>query len=128
MVVLRYATAPEAKNSVGSALRRPNRSSPFFRYRDDDLKICAKCGKEFPNKIIIDGLKRDLSTRTKCLECLPFGIHPSVKNRIAKTYGNCAHCGKPLNAKGKKYCDAHCQHEHEYQEYIKRWKLGWKQV
>ena len=30
MVVLRYATAPEAKNSVGSALRRPNRSSPFL--------------------------------------------------------------------------------------------------
>ena len=88
------------------------------------MKICAKCGKEFPKKIIIDGIKRDLSTRTKCLECLPFGIHPSIKNRIAKTYGNCAHCGKPLNARGKKYCDAHCQHEHEYQEYIKRWKAG----
>ncbi len=39
-------------------------------------------------------------------------------------YGFCAHCGKPLAVKGKKYCDNHCQQEHEYQEYIKRWKAG----
>ena len=36
---------------------------------------CKKCQSRFPNKLIIDGKRRNLSTRKYCLICSPFGIH-----------------------------------------------------
>src|ERR1700685_1076959 len=33
---------------------------------------CLRCGGHFPNKFLIDGVKRHLHNRTCCLSCLPF--------------------------------------------------------
>lgn len=43
------------------------------------MRICQKCGKEFPSKIKIDGKLRILSSRHYCLECSPFNQH-NTKN------------------------------------------------
>lgn len=113
MVVLRYATASQPFSTI-------------FRYRDDILKICAKCGKEFPARAKINGIWRDLHKRKNCLECSPFGQQTGGRKKILdKGYGICLFCGKPLATRDqKKYCDTHCQHEYEYQEYIRKWKNG----
>lgn len=39
------------------------------------MKFCA-CGKTIPKSITIDGQRRNLQNRTKCLNCLPFGHSP----------------------------------------------------
>lgn len=39
--------------------------------------LCYKCDKEFPNSMIIDGIKREFYTRKYCLDCVPFGSHKS---------------------------------------------------
>jgi Zn finger protein HypA/HybF involved in hydrogenase expression len=36
----------------------------------------------------------------------------------------CLNCGKPLNKRQTKYCSNNCQGEYEYNEFIKKWKLG----
>ena len=36
----------------------------------------------------------------------------------------CLNCGKELNKHQKKYCSNKCQKEHQYKEYIIRWKMG----
>ena len=89
------------------------------------MKICAKCGKKIPWKIEIDGIQKELGSRKHCLECVPFGSRPVDIKKIVRTdFGKCVYCGKPLNARRKKFCDNQCQQEYEYQEYIKRWKAG----
>ena len=68
------------------------------------MKRCQKCNEEIPSSIIIDGIKKELSSRKHCLKCVPFGSRTVDRNKIANPskYGICAHCGAPLNAKGKK--------------------------
>lgn len=41
------------------------------------MKICKLCGKQFKTCATIDGKKKNLSLRTYCLECVPFGTHYS---------------------------------------------------
>lgn len=36
------------------------------------MKICKKCGNEFPQSIVIDQLKHSLQNRIHCLNCVPF--------------------------------------------------------
>lgn len=36
---------------------------------------CKNCGQNFPNRVIIDGVLRVLSSRKYCLECSPYGLH-----------------------------------------------------
>lgn len=89
------------------------------------MKICAKCGKEFPWVVEVDGIKRSMASRKHCLECAPFGAKPSNVQRVrTETYGHCLHCGAPLTSKKKKYCNNQCQREYEYHEFIKDWKKG----
>lgn len=89
------------------------------------MKICAKCGKEFPSVIEIDGIRRNLKSRKHCIDCVPFGIKPSNRARLRQhAYGNCLCCGAPLKAKGKKYCNNQCQRDYEYKEFIVKWKKG----
>ena len=33
---------------------------------------CKKCKKEFPTTTRINGVRRNISNRTHCLECIPF--------------------------------------------------------
>ena len=39
------------------------------------MPVCAKCSKQYPIKIIIDGRIRNLQHRKFCFECSPFGFH-----------------------------------------------------
>ena len=36
-------------------------------------KSCVECGNKIPLSSIVDGKRRNLQNRTKCLNCLPFG-------------------------------------------------------
>lgn len=56
-------------------------------------------------------------------------INPSEHfNRGKKTIHKCLNCGKEFehrcNGSYNKFCCVLCQHEYEYNEYIKRWKNG----
>lgn len=80
------------------------------------LKICEKCGKEFPHTILIDGKIKNLQNRKFCLDCSPFGNHntrdlnvPASSTKICVTcnqeydkslfYKKGASCKKCFNAK-----------------------------
>ena len=89
------------------------------------MKIYEQCGKEFSNYAVIDGIKRNLSSRKYCLDCSPFGKQNGGR-KIAKIndYGTCLYCGNPLNISKRTFCNNHCQNEYRYQEYVKKWKNG----
>lgn len=36
---------------------------------------CQKCYRPFPNRILVDGEEKNLSSRIRCLKCSPFGEH-----------------------------------------------------
>lgn len=55
------------------------------------MNICQNCGKEFPNRIILDGKVRVLNRRKYCLECSPFGLHNTSDN-MGKY--RCRFCGE----------------------------------
>ena len=55
------------------------------------MKICEKCGNEFPTRIIIDGKQRNLCKRKYCLTCSPFNQHNTEK--LVKVY-KCTKCGE----------------------------------
>lgn len=37
------------------------------------LPKCRECGKNFPNRVVIDGKEKNICNRKRCLECSPFG-------------------------------------------------------
>lgn len=41
------------------------------------MAFCKSCGKKIKINQIIDGKLRNLSSRSYCLDCHPFGVHPS---------------------------------------------------
>lgn len=89
------------------------------------MKICEKCGKEFPFLVMIDGVKRNLKSRKHCLDCVPFGTHSGGRKKVeTDDCGMCLYCGSPLETSNKTFCNNRCQKEHEYVEYIKKWKSG----
>lgn len=89
------------------------------------MKICEKCGKEFPTLVIINGIKRNLHSRKNCLDCSPFGQQKGGRKKVKENgYGNCLECGKPLKVSGRKYCDNNCQQEYFYHQYIEKWRNG----
>lgn len=67
--------------------------------------------------MIINGTKRNLSSRKYCIECVPFGSR-FKKVRVCRT------CGKELKSKKGIYCSVKCHNDYDYNEYIKRWKRG----
>ena len=76
------------------------------------MKVCGICGKEFPNRVIIDGVVRNLKSRKYCLECVPFGTRLSPSKIKPKDYGNCLYCGEPLKTRNRTFCNNHCQQEY----------------
>jgi hypothetical protein len=36
----------------------------------------------------------------------------------------CLYCSKPTKSSGIKYCSNRCQVDYQYQEYIRKWKVG----
>lgn len=39
------------------------------------MPTCFKCGSSFPNRVMIDGVFKNLGNRKYCLECSPWGKH-----------------------------------------------------
>ena len=84
--------------------------------------VCAKCNKEFPNYMFVNGKVRNLHRRKFCLECSPFGAHNTCS--VLTEPRMCLHCGMKLIKRQKLFCDNICQGEYYYREYIQRWKAG----
>jgi len=42
---------------------------------------CRACGEAFPCSIVIDGKRRNLNNRKRCLKCSPFGSHNTSRVR-----------------------------------------------
>lgn len=85
------------------------------------MKICKKCGVEFPFLKRIDGKIKNLGSRKYCLDCSPMGLHNTRKLTnengtydIAKEK-QCTRCGtvKELSEfypkKGNKLVFSHCK-------------------
>jgi hypothetical protein len=73
-------------------------------------RTCLKCGKRFPNHVLIDGRVRQLYGRRYCLDCHPFGapdrkpLHDPVAmspNRV------CSKCGRRYKYGGKYNSQGH---------------------
>lgn len=64
---------------------------------------CAKCNKNFPRVITIDGKKRNLCSRKFCLDCSPFGCHntKSLESKIS-IERFCKICHKAIYRKNEK--------------------------
>lgn len=86
------------------------------------MNICEICGKEIPSSVTIDGVRRVLSSRKHCLNCVPFGTR--LKDSKERDYGKCLYCGKPLKTNNRTFCNNICQHEYQYNNYIEKWKSG----
>jgi len=43
-----------------------------YKQKEKTIRICVKCGKEFPPTAYINGGRRVLTSRKYCLECSPF--------------------------------------------------------
>lgn len=56
------------------------------------MKLCNKCGNQFPIRIKIDGKWRNLASRKFCLDCSPFGVH-NTRN-LTKESSRRQHKGK----------------------------------
>ena len=63
------------------------------------MPICKKCGKEFPNHIVIDGISHNLQHRKYCLECSPLGDHNTrqLERPRHEPLHVCEMCGKEYN-------------------------------
>lgn len=76
------------------------------------MPTCAKCGEKFPNRVVIDGKKRNISSRKYCLTCSPFGRHNTRKLGLEGEGLKClcAVCGRPYvydkkAGHTKRYCN-----------------------
>lgn len=96
-------------------------------YTEQDI-YCKNCG----NKIERNGLSLSEYLRKKFCSQSCAASYNNVgvsRNRSKTTNGNeelknnCLNCGKPISHKNK-YCSFSCQHEYEYNEYIRKWKSG----
>lgn len=72
------------------------------------MPICKKCLTKFPSTIVVEGIRRNLASRSFCLVCSPFGVH-NTKNLILFKAGNseteeckCKTCGKDFIYKRSK--------------------------
>lgn len=67
------------------------------------MLVCKKCKKEFPVKVVIDGVKRNLQRRRFCLDCSPFGIRNTRDLTKPDNKGVCS-CGRAIKGRRKPKC------------------------
>lgn len=72
------------------------------------MPICKQCGKYFPYAKVIDGKKRSLNGRTRCLDCIPWGAIKIRKEKIPNRK-ICKMCGKELVNTQTVYCSSECK-------------------
>ena len=105
-------------NIKSQATQRKLKEERIKKY-DLNPTRCLHCGKPFPYS------KRH---NKFCNQSCAASYNNKGKNRWEgkgkSKETNCLYCGKPLGRKQFKYCSSKCQRDYEYQEYIKRWKLG----
>lgn len=116
-----------------------------------EKKYCLQCGKELDTKhqtkfcssscaAKYNNSRRELSEeiRIKISHSLQkknpdFNgefkpLTPRSKTSLNNKFGcgkrYCKNCGKELNGNKIEFCDAHCQNEYKYKQYIERWKNG----
>lgn len=88
-----------------------------------EKRFCLHCGKEIP---ITNGNPAHHNRKKFCSQsCAASYNNKGVCRNPNKDpfTNNCLFCGKPIRHR-KKYCSTHCQHEYEYQEYIRKWQAG----
>jgi hypothetical protein len=73
------------------------------------MKICKKCGIEFPTWILIDEKRRNLNNRKYCLTCSPFGSLNKIKIDEIPSDRFCCKCGASLSGNKTKYCSIKCK-------------------
>jgi hypothetical protein len=60
------------------------------------VPICKKCEHPFPNRVLVDGKRRQVCRRKYCLECSPFGRNN--RRQLHRPLGpgdcTCAECGR----------------------------------
>lgn len=86
-------------------------------------KTCKKCGQNFPTRIVINGIPRNLSKRSRCLDCSPF-LSTKKGQDFRKPNGlRCTICEAELVGTQKKYCSNSCKMQ-VYQSYEKQQDKG----
>lgn len=70
---------------------------------------CKKCSSEFPSAIVIDGKRRNLSCRSYCLDCSPWGQNNS--RRLSCYDGDSKRCS---SCKEWKHLDKYYQSRNGY--------------
>lgn len=102
------------------------------------MKICKKCGDEFPDRIEIDGKVRVIHKRVFCLKCSPFQKHNTCQYIAKEGFKVCTKCQEeiPIDQFSKKTefrihswcnkCLYNCQSErdHERKEKAIQYKGG----
>jgi hypothetical protein len=60
------------------------------------MPICKKCNKQFALIVVIDGKTRNLSSRSNCLDCVPFKTRSTIEKDGSLLYKKCVcvKCGK----------------------------------
>lgn len=95
------------------------------RKKKTEIVHCLNCGKEIEVPI---GWKKHRNKFCSQSCTASYNNHKRSEERGLKPLisGTCAHCGKEFEGKPymTKYCSIKCQRDHEYEEYIKRWKNG----
>lgn len=95
------------------------------RKKKTEIIHCLNCGKEIEVPIGWKGHRKKFCSQSCAAS---YNNHKrSEKNGFKPLVsGTCVHCGNIFEGKpnGTKYCSNDCQHQHEYEEYIKRWKNG----
>lgn len=106
----------------GALINKINRIKDY----NDNPNYCKQCGK----KIEIKDDEKPSVTRQRhycSKECRRKHQSEIMSgNQLGKKYkiSHCLNCGKELNKHQGKYCCNNCQKEHQYKQYIERWKSG----
>lgn len=77
------------------------------------MKICAKCGDEFPKFLRIDGKYKNFQNRKYCFNCSSLGNHNTKKlEKIIDDKKICLKCGELKNL--KEYYNKHKIYKYPY--------------
>ena len=93
------------------------------RKKKTEIIHCLNCGKEIEVPI---GWKEHRNKFCSQSCAASYNNHKRNEKNGFKPLvsGTCVHCGETFEGKpnGTKYCSIECQHNHMYEEYIKRWQ------
>lgn len=78
------------------------------------MKNCIECKNKIPATLVIEGKRRNLNNRKRCLDCCPFLSEPICKaanearRKTPKKQKTCLGCPKIVLARNSKYCGSEC--------------------